>query len=135
MRSGRRAILEPLENQIGTQIIISAIAVHSALGPGLLENTYQLFLAHELAKHDLRARAQVGLSIRYGDLLVKNAYRIDVLEENLIVIEVKSVDANLPVHRAQLLSYMRLGAYKLGYLLNFNVAQMRNGIVRLAIGL
>jgi GxxExxY protein len=118
------------ENRVGTQIISCAIAVHSALGPGLLENTYERCLAHEISKRNLRASAQVSIPLRYGDLLIEDAYKIDLLVDNLVVIEVKAVETVLPVHQGQLVSYLRLGGYKLGYILNFNVAHMRDGIIR-----
>lgn len=109
--------------------------LHSVLGPGLLESTYETCLAHELSKRALRARKQISMSLRYDDLLVEDAYRIDLLVNDLVVIEVKSVEVVHPVHRGQVLSYLRMGGYKLGYLLNFNVAHMRDGIVRMANGL
>ena len=127
--------LEIPENRIGAQIIAAAMAIHSALGPGLLESTYEACLAHEMSKRALRARRQVLIPLRYGDLLVEDAYRIDLLIDDLVALEIKSVETLLPVHRAQLLSYLRLGGFKLGYLLNFNVAHMRDGIVRRANGL
>jgi len=123
------------EDRIGTQIIDAAMAVHSALGPGLLENSYALCLAHEIMNRNLCARAQVSVPLRYGSLLVDNAYRIDLLVDDLVVVEVKAVETTLQIHRSQLLSYLRLGGFKLGYLLNFNVAHMRNGIVRRVNGL
>ena len=123
------------EDRIGTQIIDAAMAVHSGLGPRLLENTYEVCLAHEIAKRDLRARAQVSIPLRYDSLVVDNAYRIDLLVNNLVVVEVKAVEKTLPIHHSQLLSYLRLGGFKLGYLLNFNVAHMRNGIIRRVNGL
>jgi GxxExxY protein len=123
------------EDRIGTQIIDAAMAVHSALGPGLLENTYEICLAHEISKRHLRTRAQVSIPLRYGSLLVNNAYRVDLLVDDLVVVEIKAVETTLPVRRSQLLSYLRLGGFKLGYLLNFNVAHMRNGIVRRVNGL
>ena len=116
-------------------MIASAMAVHSALGPGLLESTYETCLAYEITKRALCARRQVSLPLRYADLLVENAYRVDLLIEDLVVVEVKSLESILPVHRGQILSYLRLGGYKLGYLLNFNVAHMRDGIVRQVNGL
>ena len=126
---------EEKANHIGTQIIEAAIAVHSALGPGLLESVYENCLSHELSLRDLRVRAQVPSPLRYGDLLVENAYRIDLLIDELVVVEIKAVETIQPVHRAQILSYLRLGGFKLGYLLNFNVAHMREGIVRRVNGL
>jgi GxxExxY protein len=129
------AVEEPVENKIGTAIIASAMTVHSALGPGLLEHTYELCLAYELSKRALCARKQVSLPLHYGDLLIEDAYRMDLLVDCLVVVEVKAIETILPVHRGQLLSYLRLGGYRLGYLLNFNVAHMRDGIIRRANGL
>jgi GxxExxY protein len=123
------------ENQIGTGIVTAAIAVHSALGPGLLESAYELCLTHELSKHGLSVRKQVSIPIRYNDLVVENGYRIDVLVSGLVVVELKSIETVMPVHRGQVLSYLRLGGFRLGYLLNFNVAHMRDGITRLVNGL
>jgi GxxExxY protein len=123
------------ENRIGTDIVTAAMRVHSVLGPGLLENTYETCLAYELSKRARSARKQVSVALRYDDLSVDNAYRIDLLVNNLVVVEIKAVETLMPVHRGQVLSYLRLGGYKLGYLLNFNVSHMRDGIVRLANGL
>ena len=124
-----------VENEIGTAIIGAAIRVHSIVGPGLLENAYELCLVYELEKLAIRVQRQVAVPLRYEALTVDIAYRIDLLVENLVVVELKTVAAILPVHRSQLLSYLRLGGFKLGYLLNFHVAQMRDGIVRMANGL
>jgi GxxExxY protein len=123
------------ENQIGTGIVAAAMAVHSALGPGLLESAYELCLTHELSNHGLSVRKQVSIPIRYNELVVENGYRIDVLVSGLVVVELKSIETVMPVHRGQVLSYLRLGGFRLGYLLNFNVAHMRNGITRLVNGL
>jgi len=123
------------ENRIGTGIVASAMAVHSALGPGLLESTYETCLAHEISQRALCARKQVSLPLRYGDLYIENAYRIDLLVDDLVIVEIKAVEFILPIHKGQILSYLRLGGYKLGYLLNFNVAHMRDGIVRQVNGL
>ena len=124
-------MLELDENRIGRVVVDSPIAVHSVLGPGLLEKTHEQCLVHELACRDLRASAQVHLPLRYRNLVVEDAYRIDVLVNDLVVIEAKAVETVLPVHRGQLLTYLRLGGFKLGFLLNFNVAHMREGITRL----
>ncbi len=123
------------ENRIGTGIVAAAMAVHSALGPGLLESAYELCLTHELSKHGLSVRKQVSIPIRYNELVVENGYRIDVLVSGLVVVELKSIETVMPVHRGQVLSYLRLGGFRLGYLLNFNVAHMRDGITRLVNGL
>jgi len=123
------------ENRIGDAIIASAMKVHSAVGPGLLESAYETCLLYELEKHALPVRRQVLIPIRYADLMIDNGYRIDLLVGERVVIELKVVEALLPVHRAQLLSYLKLGRFKLGYLLNFHVAHMRDGIVRMVNGL
>ena len=123
------------ENEIGTAIIGAAVSVHSIVGPGLLERGYELCLVYELGKLGLTVERQTALPLRYKDLVVDIAYRIDLVVERSVVVELKTVDTILPVHRSQLLSYLRLGGFKLGYLLNFHVAQMRDGIVRMANGL
>jgi len=123
------------ENEIGHAIVGAAMKVHSLVGPGLLEGAYEACLAYELEKQHLRIRRQVLVPIRYEELAIDNGYRIDLLVEDLVVVELKALEAILPVHRAQLLSYLRLGGFKLGYLLNFNVAHMRDGVTRLVNGL
>jgi GxxExxY protein len=116
-------------------IIASAMKVHSAIGPGLLESAYETCLHYELEKQGLPVRRQALIPIRYEDLTIDNGYRIDLLVADRVVVELKAVDAILPVHRGQLLSYLRLGRFKLGYLLNFHFARLRDGIVRMANGL
>ena len=123
------------EEEIGHAIIGSAMKVHSAVGPGLLESAYETCLIYELEKHRIGVRRQVSIPIRYEDLVIGNGYRIDLLVGDRVVVELKAVEAILPVHRAQLLSYLRLGGFKLGYLLNFHVAHMRDGIARMVNGL
>jgi GxxExxY protein len=123
------------EEEVGHAIIGAAIKVHSVLGLGLLESAYETCLLHELEKRNLPARRQALIAIRYEDLTIDNGYRIDLLVADRVVVELKTVETILPVHRGQLLSYLRLGSFKLGYLLNFNVAHMRDGIVRLVNGL
>ena len=123
------------ENEVGDAIIGVAMKVHSAVGPGLLESAYETCLVYELEKRRIRARRQVLVPIRYEDLTIDNGYRIDRLVAERVVVELKAVDAILPVHKGQLLSYLKLGGFKLGYLLNFHVAHMRDGIVRMVNGL
>lgn len=123
------------ENDIGQAIITAVMKVHTALGPGLLESAYELCLVHELTRQGLLVGRQVPVAIRYEDLTIDNGYRIDVLVNDRVVVELKALEAILPVHRGQLLSYLRLGGFKLGYLLNFNVAHMRDGITRMVNGL
>ena len=119
------------EEEIGHAIIGAAIRVHSAVGPGLLEGAYETCLLYELEKQDLSVRNQVLIPIRYQDLKIDNGYRLDLLVGDRVVVELKAIETILPVHRAQLLSYLRLGGFRLGYLLNFHVAHMREGIVRI----
>jgi GxxExxY protein len=119
------------EEEIGHTIIGAAIKVHSAVGPGLLESAYETCLLYELEKQKLPVKRQVLIPIRYEDLTVDNGYRIDLLVGERVVVELKAVETILPVHRARLLSYLQLGGFKLGYLLNFHVVQMRDGIARI----
>jgi GxxExxY protein len=123
------------EEGIGHAIIGAAIKVHSAVVPGLLESAYETCLIYELEKQRIGVRSQVSIPIRYEELAIENGYRLDLLVGGLVVVELKAVPAILPVHRGQLLSYLKLGGFKLGFLLNFNVAHMRDGIVRLVNGL
>lgn len=118
------------ENEIGEILLGCAIKVHTALGPGLLESTYEACLIHELAKAGLKADRQVALPVVYDGVQLDAGYRIDVLVENLVVVELKVTERILPLHGAQLLSYLKLGGKRLGYLLNFNVVHMRQGIKR-----
>ena len=119
------------ENKIGTAVIKAAMAVHSALWPGLLESAYEHCLSYELERARLAVRRQFLLPIRYQDLAIDAGYRVDILVEGEVVLELKTVEKVLPVHSAQVLSYLRLGGYKLGYLLNFHIEHMRGGIKRL----
>jgi GxxExxY protein len=123
------------EEEIGRSIIGAAMKIHSALGPGLLESAYEACLMYELEKQRIGVRNQVSIPIRYEELKIENGYRLDLLVGGQVVVELKAVPAILPVHRGQLLTYLRLGGFKLGYLLNFDVAHMRDGIVRLVNGL
>jgi GxxExxY protein len=123
------------EEQIGHAVIGAALKVHSAVGPGLLESAYEACLLYELEKRELPVRRQVLVPIRYENLAIDNGYRIDLLIGDRVVVELKSIESILPVHRAQVLSYLRLAHFKLGYLLNFNVAHMRDGIIRIVNGI
>jgi GxxExxY protein len=123
------------ENEIGDVVIASALRVHTILGPGLLESAYEVCLAHELTKRGRSVHRQIAIPIRYDGLEVEGAYKADLSVDNKVLVELKVVESVLPVHRSQLLSYLRLGDFKLGYLLNFNVPSMREGIARLVNGL
>jgi GxxExxY protein len=123
------------ENAIGERVIGCALAVHKALGPGLLESAYEACLAHELAKAGLEVKRQLALPLVYDGMQIEAGYRLDLLVADLVVVEIKTVDALAAIHRAQLLSYLKLGGYRLGYLLNFNVRMLKDGVLRLANGL
>ncbi len=118
------------ENEIGEMLLGCAIRVHSALGPGLLESAYEACLLFELDKAGLKTTRQVPVPLRYNEVELDVGYRIDLLVEEIVIVEVKAVEQLLPIHTAQLLSYLRLSGRKLGYLLNFNTVQMRKGIKR-----
>jgi GxxExxY protein len=124
----------PRINQITGIIVSSAMRVHSALGPGLLESAYEACLAHELRKQGLRVLKQVGLPVVYDGEKMDLGYRIDLLVEDLVVVEIKCAEAINPVHEAQLLSYIRLSGQNVGLLINFHVAHLRSGIKRMVDG-
>ena len=123
------------EEQIGHSIIGAAIKLHSVVGPGLLESAYETCLVYELEKLGLSVGRQVSIPIRYEGLTIDNGYRVDLLVSRRVVVELKTVGAILPVHRGHLLGYLRLGGFRLGYLLNFIVSRMRDGIVRMVNGI
>lgn len=119
---------------ITSGIIGAACNVHSALGPGLLECVYQLCLVHEFRKRGMRVRTQVAIPIVYDGLRLNGALRLDLLVEEEVIVELKATEGITPVHKAQLLSYLRLSGKRVGLLLNFNVVHMRFGIHRLVNG-
>ena len=119
------------ENEIGERVLGCALAVHKALGPGLLEGAYEACLAHEIGKTGLDYQRQLTLPLVYDGVVVETGYRLDLVVAERVVVEVKAVESFMEVHRAQVLSYLKLGGYRLGYLLNFNVPMMRRGIVRM----
>lgn len=119
-----------MENRIGECLIGAATEVHRYLGPGLLESAYEACLLHELELRGLRTARQISMPVRYKSLKVTDAFRMDLLVENKVVVELKAVEATRDIHKAQLLSYLRMGDFRLGYLMNFNVTRMRDGIFR-----
>lgn len=123
------------ENAVGTIIVDTAYKIHTRLGPGLLESVYETIMAHELRKRGLNVLRQLQLPIQYDDLEIKDGYRIDLLVQNLVIIELKSVEEIHPVYKKQLLTYLKLSEKRLGYLINFNVPLIKHGIDRVANGL
>ena len=118
------------ENELSRIIIGKAIEVHKTLGPGLLESAYQECLYHELINDALNVEKEKPMPIIYKDIKLDHGYRIDLLVEHKVVIEVKAVDTLIDVHTAQVLTYLKLGNYKLGLLINFNVPLLKDGIKR-----
>jgi len=123
------------ENQIGTIVVDTAIALHRALGPGLLESVYEITLAHELQKRGLTVERQVSIPIVYDDLCFDEGFRADLIVNDSVILELKSVVGITSAHRKQIQTYLRLSGKKLGFLLNFGEAMMKDGIVRAVNGL
>lgn len=122
------------ENEIASRVIGCAIEIHKALGPGLLESAYQECLYYKLEKEGLQLQKEKPMPLIYEAVHLECGYRIDILVENKVVIEIKSVEALNDIHLAQTLTYMKLGDYKLGLLINFNVNFLKHGIRRVVNG-
>ena len=123
------------ENEISYLIRQAAYTVHVAFGPGLLESAYEAALVHELRLAGLRVQSQVALPMVYKDVALEVGYRLDLLVEGKVIVELKVLDAVLEVHHMQLLTYLRLSGYRLGLLINFNVPRIKEGIYRKVNGL
>ena len=117
--------------QIAKQLVDAMLMVHRELGPGLLESTYQACLAHELRRREIEVRCEVALPVRYKELEIEVGYRIDLLLADCIIVENKSVQALAPIHEAQLLTYLKLSGHRLGFLVNWNVPLIKDGIKRM----
>ena len=117
--------------EIGRNIVHCAIKIHKALGPGLLESVYQKCLTYELEKLGLKVACEVPLSVKYEEVNIDIGFRIDMLVEDKIIIENKTVDKIAPIHEAQLLTYLKMTDLRLGFLLNWNVPLMKDGIKRM----
>jgi GxxExxY protein len=122
-------------NEITEKVIGAAIEVHRALGPGLLESAYEECLCRELELRDIPFRRQLELPVQYKGVALDCGYRLDLLVADAVVVELKSVEELLPVHSAQLLTYLKLGGWKIGLLINFNVSVLTRGVRRLVHGL
>ena len=132
MHKGHELLPESTE-RVGRAAIGAAIAVHRALGPGLLESAYETCLAHELERRGNGVLRQMGLPVVYESVKLEAGYRVDLMVDGVVVVEVKSVDALAPVHEAQLLTYLRLSGRRLGFLINFNVVLLKHGIKRMIL--
>ncbi len=122
-------------NALSRKIFFAGLEVHRHLGPGMLEGAYKHCLVHECGLVGLRCEIEVPLAINYKGLEVPNAYKIDVLVESCFPVELKSVEEIHPRHRAQLLTYLKYGDFRLGLLMNFNVLQFKDGVIRVVNGL
>jgi GxxExxY protein len=120
-------------NALTEQIIGAAIEVHRQLGPGLLESTYKACVAHELRLRGFTVEAEKEMPIRYKNMVVEKAYRIDLLVEGKVIVELKSIEKTIPIHEAQLLTYLRLSNVTVGLLINFNVKLLKDGIKRMIV--
>jgi GxxExxY protein len=123
------------ENEIGKIVVHAAYTVHTRLGPGLLESVYETVFAYELRKRGLKVRQQVPIPVVYDEVKIDEGFRADLLLNDLVVVELKSIEKVLPVHKKQLLTYLKLTGKKLGFLINFNEEVIRAGVTRLVNGL
>ena len=122
--------MELIEGELTERIIGAAIEVHKALGPGLLESVYEACFCHELRLRGLRFERQIDIPAEYKGVKLDCAYRLDLLVEGKVIVEVKSVETLLPIHEAQLLTYLRLAGKRVGLLINFNTPVLKKGIIR-----
>ena len=123
------------ENELSRVIYDCAHGVYSKLGPGLLESAYEACLCYELSKRGISIENQVSLPLEYEGVKLEAGYRVDILVERKVIIEIKAIEHIMPVHKAQLLTYLRLSGCKLGMLINFNVSYIGEGITRVVNGL
>jgi GxxExxY protein len=123
------------ENPISQQIVDAAYQIHKTLGPGLLESVYEVVLAYELRKRGLKVERQLPVQVVYDGICFEEGYRLDLLVEDKVIVEIKSIEMLTPVHKKQLLTYLRLLDKRLGLLINFNEELIRNGISRVVNGL
>lgn len=124
---------EYLHEDLTREIINGAIRVHRSLGPGLLESVYEVCLTHELLKKDIRVQRQVALPVQYDNIELESGFRLDLLVDDAVIVEIKAVDALSKLHEAQLMTYLRLSGKEVGLLINFNELRLRDGIRRRAL--
>jgi len=118
--------------QVAASVIEAAFRVHRQLGPGLLESVYEVCLCHELTKLEVAFQRQLVLPVIYDGVHIDAGLRLDLLVENCVIVELKAIDSLLPVHKAQLLTYLKLSQHRLGLLINFNSAKLKDGLKRIA---
>lgn len=132
MHEAHKAIPEDVED-VGRIVVDAALTVHRALGPGLLESVYEACLAEELRGRGLKIEQQVGVAVVYGDIRLDIGFRLDLLIEGCVVVEIKSIDALASVHTAQVLTYLRFSGRRLGFLINFNATLLKHGLRRVVL--
>ena len=120
-------------DEIAAKVVDAAYKVHQNLGPGLLENAYELCLLHELKQKGLKVKRQVAVPLVYEGMEIPVGFRADVIVEESIILEIKAIEAFLPIHEAQILTYLKLANKRLGFLINFNVRFFKNAIQRIAL--
>jgi GxxExxY protein len=128
-------MLPVTENEIAKHIVDAAFKIHTSLGPGLLESVYEAVMAQELARHGLHTERQQALPVVWENVHLEAGFRADLIVESKVIVEIKSVEAIAPVHRKQLLTYLRLANKRLGILINFDVDLIKDGIARVVNGL
>jgi len=128
-------MLAVTENEIAKHIVDAAFRIHTSLGPGLLESVYEAVMAEELTRRGLHAERQQVLPVVWQNVHLEAGFRVDLIVENKVIVEIKSVEAIAPVHRKQLLTYLRLANKRLGILINFDVDLIKDGIARVVNGL
>ena len=128
-----RKVLDERSEALAADIVDAALKVHRAIGPGLLESVYEACLAFELRSRGHKVETQVSIPIRYGEVLLEANLRVDLWVDGLAILELKAVESLLPVHEAQVISYLRLTGTRLGFLINFHVALLKNGIRRYVV--
>ena len=134
MNDNDTPMIDMTDNELGKIIVDCAFQVHTTLGPGLLESVYEVALAHELRKRGLHVERQVPIPVIYDDITFNEGFRADIIVERRVIVELKSVEAVHPVHKKQLLTYLRLADKRLGYLINFGMELVKDGISRVVNG-
>lgn len=124
-----------MENEIATQIVDAAFRLHTKLGPGLLESVYEVLLAHEISNRGLKVSRQLSVPVIYEGIQFEHGYQLDLLVEDKVIVEIKSIEQVIGIHKKQLLTYLKLADKRLGLLINFNVELVKNGIARVVNGL
>jgi GxxExxY protein len=125
--------VDPVYDQIAQQVVDCAFKVHSSLGPGLMEHVYEACLAYELSARGLKVEQQVGIPLNHGEVKLNVGFRLDLLVEKKLIVEIKSIEELLPIHHAQVLTYLKLSGHSLGLLINFNSRWIKDGLKRVAL--